>query len=65
LESFCSYSIDQSTDLARQFAVDGNGLVTTVKGLDREAESVHRIHVLAIDKGEDTTESHLSRRVTC
>ena len=46
-----SYAIDRNTDPDRQFAVDGTGLVTTAKLLDRETTPVHRIHILAIDKG--------------
>lgn len=46
-----SYAIDRDTDPEKQFAVDGTGLVTTAKLLDREKVPVHRIHILAIDKG--------------
>jgi hypothetical protein len=45
------FSIDRHTDPERQFAIDGNGLVTTAKPLDRETSSGHRVHILAIDKG--------------
>jgi len=47
------YSIDRQTDADRQFAIDGNGLVTTAKQLDREALATHRVHILATDKGWD------------
>ena len=45
------YAIDRKTDVNRQFAIDGHGLVTTAKPLDRETIPVHRVHILAIDKG--------------
>ena len=45
------YAIDRYTDPDGQFAIDGNGLVTTAKHLDREDKPGHRIHILAIDKG--------------
>ena len=46
-----SYAIDRKTDAGRQFSIDNNGLVTTSKLLDRESLHVHRVHILAIDKG--------------
>ena len=46
-----SFSIDRLTDPLKQFSVDGNGLVTTTKLLDRETTPVHKLHILAIDKG--------------
>ncbi len=45
------YSIDRNTDEKRQFSVDPNGLVTVTGKLDRETMAVHRVHILAIDKG--------------
>lgn len=45
------YSIDRETDPKRQFAVDGNGLVTIAARLDRETMAEHRVHILAIDQG--------------
>jgi len=45
------YAIDRYTDPERQFAIDGNGLVTTAKHLDRETMPGHRVHIMAIDKG--------------
>ena len=45
------YAIDRYTDPDGQFAIDGNGLVTTAKLLDREDKPGHRVHILAIDKG--------------
>jgi len=45
------YAIDRQTDQDRQFAIDGNGLVTTAKALDREVVPGHRVNILAIDKG--------------
>jgi len=48
------YAIDRYTDPDGQFAIDGNGLVTTVKRLDREDKPGHRVHILAIDKGRLT-----------
>jgi len=45
------YAIDRYTDPDSQFAIDGNGLVTTAKVLDREDRPGHRVHILAIDKG--------------
>ena len=48
----CRYAIDRYTDPDRQFAIDGNGLVTTAKLLDREDRPGHRVHILAIDKGQ-------------
>jgi len=47
-----SFSINEDTDLERQFAVNSYGLITTTKPLDRETHREHRIHVLATDKGE-------------
>ena len=46
-----SYSIDRNTDQNRQFSVDANGLITVTGKLDREKMSVHRVHILAVDKG--------------
>lgn len=46
------YAIDRYTDPDGQFAIDGNGLVTTAKLLDREDKPGHRVHILAIDKGQ-------------
>ena len=46
-----SYSIDRNTDQNRQFSVDANGLITVTGKLDREKMAVHRVHILAIDKG--------------
>ncbi len=46
-----SYSIDRKTDEHKQFNIDQNGLVTVAGALDRETTPVHRIHILAIDKG--------------
>ncbi|ESN95524.1 hypothetical protein HELRODRAFT_179299 [Helobdella robusta] len=46
-----SYSIDRSTDMEKQFAVDANGLVTVSKPLDMEVMPAHRIQIHAIDKG--------------
>jgi len=48
----CSFSIDEETDVDRQFAVNSYGLITTAKLLDRETKREHRIHVLATDKGK-------------
>ena len=48
----CRYAIDRKTDVNRQFSIDGHGLVTTAKKLDREKVPVHRVHVHAIDKGK-------------
>ena len=39
-------------DELKQFSVDQNGLVTTAKALDRETTHVHRVHILAIDRGK-------------
>ncbi len=50
---FYSYSIDRKTDEHKQFNIDQNGLVTVAGALDRETTPVHRIHILAIDKGKD------------
>ena len=47
-----SYSIDRNTDENRQFNVDANGLITVTGRLDREKMAVHRVHILAIDKGK-------------
>jgi len=49
--AWCRYAIDRYTDPDSQFAIDGNGLVTTAKLLDREDRPGHRVHILAIDKG--------------
>ena len=45
------YSIDRKSDPERQFDINSEGLITTVKALDRETRADHRIHILAIDKG--------------
>ena len=49
---FYSYSIDRNTDENRQFSVDANGLITVTGKLDREKMAVHRVHILAVDKGK-------------
>ncbi len=49
-----SYAIDRDSNPERQFSINGMGLVTTVKPLDREAQPTHRLHILAIDRGEYT-----------
>ena len=53
------FSIDARTDPLRQFTVDGHGLVTTRRALDRETQPSHRVHVLAVDKGISTVSSQL------
>ena len=52
-----SYSIDRLTDPEKKFAITSNGLVTTAKTLDRETKSEHRVHILAIDKGQEVMTS--------
>ncbi|XP_068093215.1 cadherin-7 isoform X2 [Hyperolius riggenbachi] len=44
------YSIDRNTDLERYFNIDANtGVITIAKPLDREANAIHNITVLAIE----------------
>uniref|UniRef100_A0A3Q2DWN5 Cadherin 7 n=1 Tax=Cyprinodon variegatus TaxID=28743 RepID=A0A3Q2DWN5_CYPVA len=44
------YSIDRNTDLERFFNVDAlSGIISTAKPLDREANSVHNLTILAIE----------------
>ncbi|KAG7274252.1 hypothetical protein CRUP_013237 [Coryphaenoides rupestris] len=44
------YSIDRNTDLERFFNVDAlSGVISTAKPLDREANSVHNLTLLAIE----------------
>jgi hypothetical protein len=48
-----SYSIDRNTDLERFFNVDAlSGVISTAKPLDREANSVHNLTLLAIESRE-------------
>lgn len=61
----CSYSIDRNTDEKRQFKVDANGLVTVAGKLDRETTAVHRVHILALDKGEDVPRDLAENRIVC
>ncbi|XP_019728279.1 cadherin-7-like, partial [Hippocampus comes] len=44
------YSIDRNTDMERFFNVDAlSGVISTAKQLDREANSVHNLTILAIE----------------
>ncbi|XP_061660847.1 cadherin-7a isoform X3 [Syngnathoides biaculeatus] len=44
------YSIDRNTDMERFFNVDAlSGVISTAKPLDREANSVHNLTILAIE----------------
>ncbi|XP_029003341.1 cadherin-7a [Betta splendens] len=44
------YSIDRNTDLERIFNVDNlSGVISTAKPLDREANSIHNLTILAIE----------------
>uniref|UniRef100_A0A3Q2Q863 Cadherin 7 n=1 Tax=Fundulus heteroclitus TaxID=8078 RepID=A0A3Q2Q863_FUNHE len=44
------YSIDRNTDLERFFNVDASsGIISTAKPLDREANSIHNLTILAIE----------------
>nr|XP_057915926.1 cadherin-7-like isoform X2 [Doryrhamphus excisus] len=44
------YSIDRNTDMERFFNVDAlSGIISTAKRLDREANSVHNLTILAIE----------------
>ncbi|XP_032407578.1 cadherin-7 [Xiphophorus hellerii] len=44
------YSIDRNTDLERFFNVDAlSGIISTAKSLDREANSIHNLTILAIE----------------
>ncbi|XP_061121817.1 cadherin-7a isoform X2 [Syngnathus typhle] len=49
-DSSIRYSIDRNTDMERFFNVDAlSGIISTAKPLDREANSVHNITILAIE----------------
>ncbi|CAL8321688.1 unnamed protein product [Boreogadus saida] len=49
------YSIDRNTDLERFFNVDAlSGVISTAKPLDREANSVHNLTLLAIESQDPT-----------
>ncbi|KAM6953458.1 cadherin-7-like [Aplochiton taeniatus] len=49
------YSIDRNTDLERFFNVDSlSGVISTAKPLDREANSVHNITILAMESQDPT-----------
>ncbi|KAM9713259.1 cadherin-7-like isoform 1-T2 [Menidia menidia] len=49
------YSIDRNTDLERFFNVDAlSGIISTAKPLDREANSVHNLTILAIESQDPT-----------
>lgn len=58
----CRYSIDRNTDMERFFNVDAlSGVISTAKQLDREANSVHNLTILAIESRELLDQSkHLS-----
>ncbi|XP_054876895.1 cadherin-7-like [Poeciliopsis prolifica] len=44
------YSIDRNTDLERFFNIDAlSGIISTAKSLDREANSIHNLTILAIE----------------
>lgn len=44
------YSIDRNTDLERFFNVEAlSGVISTAKLLDREANSIHNLTILAIE----------------
>lgn len=44
-----TYHIQQKSDPLNQFAIDQDGHVTLRYSLDREAQAIHIIHILAID----------------
>lgn len=47
---FPRYSIDRNTDLERFFNIESTtGVISTAKPLDREANAVHNITILAIE----------------
>uniref|UniRef100_A0A8C5CBZ0 Cadherin domain-containing protein n=1 Tax=Gadus morhua TaxID=8049 RepID=A0A8C5CBZ0_GADMO len=60
------YSIDRNTDLERFFNVDAlSGVISTAKPLDREANSVHNLTLLAIESRDcDPRTFHNSGRST-
>lgn len=50
---FPRYSIDRNTDLERFFNIESTtGVISTAKPLDREANAVHNITILAIESCE-------------
>lgn len=52
---FHRYSIDRNTDLERFFNIEAaTGVISTAKALDREANAVHNITILAIESCEST-----------
>ncbi len=53
LTFFPRYSIDRNTDLERFFNIEATtGVISTAKPLDREANAVHNITILAIESCE-------------
>lgn len=50
---FHRYSIDRNTDLERFFNIEATtGVISTAKALDREANAVHNITILATESCE-------------
>lgn len=53
---FSRYSIDRNTDMDRFFNVDAlNGVISTAKPLDREANSVHNLTIFATESRKFNT----------
>lgn len=56
------YSIDRNTDLERFFNVDAlSGIISTAKSLDREANSIHNLTILAIESCKSINSNKILR----